>query len=510
MSILQQRPTMQQAVPFDNNNTTKRSTGSIASRPSIIEPTRLGSISGYTKNSTRVIVGDNIIKELKVKQEKSNNTSLLYNIGLSTATRNYLEKRKDRQPRIISQKEELLKRLHNLGLTFSSQLSDKDEVLRVQFINFHKEFLDVATSLGATVPLDLHENNMSGLLFNFLKHRGPKYVLQIMSQKYEVESQGAHLQVLSLSLLITVVTILAKKMDDTANLNGWTQLMAENVSTWSRSSLNKIVFSGAINTLVHMLMTTHVQKIQVLILGLLAQLAEVSKEACHLMLMPFSSEMHVKKESKSSRGISRTESRGESGKNSSSRIGRARSSSSLGSPTNRAVSPNMDDDRTVDSYSSVKSRETFEGDLKAEVDLDISSYKGCPGTNLSYLLTIAIMNRNKYAIVSGIIDVIISLCITNTANVCEAVAMTPTCNISANSDDKAKGSSKHTNSKSNNDKGDPLKSSSTQTNTIEWAGLKLLIKTGTIIIITLIIIIVTCIIISNEMDNIFVSKREPV
>lgn len=162
MSILQQRPTMQQAVPFDNNNTTKRSTGSIASRPSIIVPTRLGSISGYKKNSTRVIVGDNIIKELKVKQEKSINTSLLYNKGLSTATRNYLEKRKDRQPRIISQKEELLKRLHNLGLTFSSQLSDKDEVLRVQFINFHKEFLDVATSLGATVPLDLHENNMSG------------------------------------------------------------------------------------------------------------------------------------------------------------------------------------------------------------------------------------------------------------------------------------------------------------------------------------------------------------
>jgi hypothetical protein len=139
---------------------------------------------------------------------------MLYNKNPSTNRNNYVDKRKERQPRIISQKEELIKKLSHLSLTFSSQLSDKDEVLKKQFIHFHKEFLDVATSLGATVPLDLHENNMSGLLFNFLKHRGPKYVLQIMSQKYEIESQGAHLQFLSLSLLIEIKNNSIKNISD--------------------------------------------------------------------------------------------------------------------------------------------------------------------------------------------------------------------------------------------------------------------------------------------------------
>jgi len=503
------RSSTNQATPFQNNNRASTINNTRAStinntRASTINNTRASTInnsssSGTFLKKTTLFGGkrknDSILKELENKIQSAGgasvNTSMLYNKNPSTNRNAYVDKRKERQPRIISQKEELIKKLSHLSLTFSSQLSDKDEVLKKQFIHFHKEFLDVATSLGATVPLDLHENNMSGLLFNFLKHRGPKYVLQIMSQKYDVESQGAHLQTLSLSLLITVVTILAKKMVDTANLNGWTQGMSENVSIWSRLSLNKIVYAGAINILVNMLMTTHVQKIQELILGLLAQLAEVSNEACHVMLMPFSNDMNVK--------VDKTKSTN-SGKTSSGKAVRLRSPSTIGSPTNRASSPTMDDERSIGSISSAKSRETFDGDLKKEIDLDISPYKGVPGTNLSYLLTIAIMNRNKYAIVSGIIDIIISLCITNTVEICEAVAMTPTCNISnintnTNSDEKPKNSSsKYNTAKSSTDKVDHSKGTSKSKNIIEWAGLKLLIKTGihTIhyIITTLILILI--------------------
>jgi len=92
-----------------------------------------------------------------------------------------------------------------------SESKKRDAGLTEKFQYFRQQFMDASIAAGVTVPLDFFDDK-SGRLFNFMLTQtgqcGPKYVLSVV----ESNPESTHLVRCSLSLLIVTVQLLRRKL----------------------------------------------------------------------------------------------------------------------------------------------------------------------------------------------------------------------------------------------------------------------------------------------------------
>lgn len=259
-----------------------------------------------------------------------------------------------------------------------------DEKLNQQFRYFRSEFMNAASSSGVTVPLDIVEDN-SGRVFSFVKQSGPEYILQMLL----TETESIHLLRISLSLLIVTVLLLRRKLPSSEGGSGnvmFSTSFSNSMSDWVSASLHHISDGGAVSVCINLLTQTYLEDIHELIIGLLAHLISVSKDAAAQMLQPLNSHLNYDHGSKIK---ARTE----------------------------QVSSDPDRDRDIQS-ARVHNMDSRQALGEASIP-ELPQYhqkksgtvavKADSSSCMSYLLSVCALYRNRLVVMAGCADVIIGV-----------------------------------------------------------------------------------------------------
>jgi hypothetical protein len=321
-----------------------------------------------------------------------------------------------------------------------------DTKLNKQFHYFRREFLEAATSVGATVPLDILEDG-TGKLITFIKFNGPKNVLEILSMSFHQEAQGVHLQRCGLSLLIVTVAILHRRLTQMESSPPplWSVAMVENASTWAADALHRIADGGAVGVCVSLLMNSYLQGIQELSLNLLSHLVTVSEEAAIQMLQPpgnYDRNQLQCDETETKISVPKLKT----------------------VPLKKTIASN--DDRFEENKTNVS--------------------KPTEPICVSYILSVATQQRNRYVIMAAVAEVMIAITFTRSKEICETIACAPTCHLEPIAHDEdskpplgKKGYDNQSIKKEENLSRSTIevkKNNQPNNGIVEWAGLKILIK----------------------------------
>jgi hypothetical protein len=162
-----------------------------------------------------------------------------------------------------------------------------DDILSEQFKYFRLEFIEAASQVGVTIPLDIVEDT-TGRIFNFIKFNGPKYILQMLP----ANTENVHLVRCSLSLLMTSVSILSRKLPEADKPQSayWSNnAIGESISQWANDSLNDIIEAGVVSVIINLMMRTNIATVVELCLSLISSLIMISDEAAMSMFYPLNS-----------------------------------------------------------------------------------------------------------------------------------------------------------------------------------------------------------------------------
>lgn len=281
----------------------------------------------------------------------------------------------------------------------------------------------------------------------------------------------------------TNISSVGAQLNPSAQPN-WSNSITETIQQWAIESLNHLNDAGAVSVTINLMMKTNASSVHELALSFLSALIKVSDDAAIMMFHPPNSAcsynlkrfhhrrkvpstlqkgrnaMHdealrrvsvalspkirkAKREISALAGLANIE-EATTPTNSEKKHGRSRSNSmvfkersprfydqetnSLSSSHDASNSSTVAKDfirkmsyaETITS-SSVASNDLFNIPIAAE---------SMNGTCLSILLSVIARNRNKYLIIGGYADLVLSMCGIEANHICTAIAMTPTCMIS--------------------------------------------------------------------------------
>ena len=326
-----------------------------------------------------------------------------------------------------------------------------DDKLAEQFRYFRHEFMEAAINSGATIPLDMVEDK-NGHLYTFVKTNGPKYIFQIMQNN----TKSVHLLRCSLSLIIITITLLRRKCVETskskpfhgAGRNLLNSASSQNaISAWAIESLAKIVDSGTVSICIQILIKSSNPSVQELALNLLAFLLPSSPNAIEQMLLPPSSTK-------------------EGGNN----LGKSYDSEPERTKMN--INKGFDHLKYMNAGKSDDSKEKAKPTRKtADKSLDASC--------LSYMLSVALLQKNRHLLLAGCADVIISMLTSHPTDYCEPIASTATCQLPALEEQSTSTTTQKSMKKDyslQQQPPAPLPVNPLANKIIEWAGLKILLK----------------------------------
>ena len=185
-------------------------------------------------------------------------------------------------------------RRHKVVLLSAGKLADantghgKQSItqLNMQFQYHRGLFLQLSASVGAPVPLGITEDK-DGRLFTFVRHDGPKFVLDVLANR----SDNTSLVRCGLSLLIVTVSLLSAKLTDGAREEAQKHQQhhkrtAYNTSDWAAETLTALCDAGAVSVVVTLLASSVLQSVHEQCLTLLAQLVNESSDAVTQLLLP--------------------------------------------------------------------------------------------------------------------------------------------------------------------------------------------------------------------------------
>jgi len=340
-----------------------------------------------------------------------------------------------------------------IGQTNNTGSSSIDDKLAEQFRYLRREFMESATNSGVAIPLDMVEDK-NGHLYTFVKTNCPKYIFQIMQNNIK----SVQLLRCSLSLIIITVTLLRRKCMDSSKskqqqvkhsygLNS--SATSQNaISAWAIESLAKIVDSGTVSICIQVLIKSSNPAVQELALNLLAFLLPSSPNAIEQMLQP-------------------------------------PSSTKEGSQQMAEKPFDIDSDKKVQSSAQravdhLKYMGSNKGnEMKFKKNSKKNSDKTLDSSCLSYVLSIAVLQKNRHLLLAGCADVIIAMLTLNPIELSEPIASSPTCHLPAlDAQNTTTTSQKNTKKDYSLQQQPPTVQpiNPLANRIIEWAGLKVLLK----------------------------------
>ena len=336
-----------------------------------------------------------------------------------------------------------------------------DDKLNEKFRYFRSEFIEAANSSGIVVPLTILEDK-SGQVYKFVYHDGPKYLFEMMLDNL----QNIHILRCSLSLLITVITILRRKLSEhTDKKPGMSRAASTTITEWIVDSLAKIGDASYVTICISILTTSFNPSIQELTLSLLASMMIISEEAVNQLLHESSSII-----------VSSDSHDGPSGMNHELQASNA---PRLDAGQHYGVSskPKVDFRKLNYSYNT-KDYLPKRSPPKRQKRVDKSN--SC----LSYILSILLLQKNRHLLFAGCADIILAILNRNRTTPhprerCLIIAKTSTCELPSAEDSQSKNDvRKSINKYSFNAQADEEKPAQTGplTSIVDWAGLKLLLK----------------------------------
>ena len=329
-----------------------------------------------------------------------------------------------------------------------------DDKLAEQFRYFRHEFMEAAINSGATIPLDMVEDK-NGHLYTFVKTNGPKYIFQIMQNNIK----SVHLLRCSLSLIIITITLLRRKCVEAtkskplhgtgrnllSHVNSATSQSA--ISAWAIESLAKIVDSGTVSICIQILIKSSNPSVQELALNLLAFLLPSSPNAIEQMLLPPSSTKEG---------------------------GNQLAKSFDSEPEKKQININ----KGFDHLKYMTAGKPDDSKAKSKLTKKVAD-KSLDASCLSYMLSVALLQKNRHLLLAGCADVIISMLTSHPTDYCEPIASTSTCQLPALDEQSTSTTTQKSTKKDyslQQQPPAPLPVNPLANKIIEWAGLKILLK----------------------------------
>ena len=328
---------------------------------------------------------------------------------------------------------------YGMGTSHAQSLDDK---LAEQFRYFRREFMEAAVNSGATIPLDMVEDK-NGHLYTFVKTNGPKYIFQIMQNNIK----SVHLLRCSLSLIIITITLLRRKCAEATKkpTHGVGRHNQHAISVWAAESLAKIVDSGTVSICIQILIKSSNPSVQELALNLLAFLLPSSSNAIELMLLPPST----------------------------TKEGGQEKSFDTEPDRKATVRQSFDHLKLIGNGSNSQETKPKSKPNKKATDKNLDS--SC----LSYILSVALLQKNRHLLLAGCADVILAMLSTNPADLCEPIASTSTCPLPAlDEQNTSANTQKNTKKDYSLQQQAPVQvpTNPLANRVIDWAGLKILLK----------------------------------
>lgn len=155
-----------------------------------------------------------------------------------------------------------------------------DDKLNKNFQYFHHEFIDIGITNGIPIPMEIVEDT-KGNVYNFIKLKGPKSLIQLIS----TYNENIQLVTSSLSLLLTLITILIRKipmttLQDSSSWNPKATTNAITITNWISKTLFEICDNDIICLCISIICNSLIHPVQMLAMQLLTRCVAISDDIC--------------------------------------------------------------------------------------------------------------------------------------------------------------------------------------------------------------------------------------